>query len=106
MVIKLNSIEQFEQTIQKHDKVFIMKHSLTCPISLNAYDQYNNFLYERDMDGYYLTVQESRELSNYIAEKTGIRHESPQVFYFVDQKVAWHGSHSQITVSSLSAAEE
>ncbi|TDL98937.1 bacillithiol system redox-active protein YtxJ [Macrococcus brunensis] len=106
MVIKLNSIEQFEQTIQDHDKVFVMKHSLTCPISLNAYDQFNNFLYERDMDGYYLTVQEARELSNYIAEKTGIKHESPQVFYFVDQQVAWHDSHNHITVSSLSAAEE
>jgi len=106
MVIKLNSIEQFEQTIQDHDKVFVMKHSQTCPISMNAYDQFNNFLYERDMDGYYLIVQEARELSNYIAEKTGIKHESPQVFYFVDQQVAWHDSHNHITVSSLSAAEE
>ncbi|KAA1042442.1 bacillithiol system redox-active protein YtxJ [Macrococcus equipercicus] len=106
MVLKISNIEQFEKLLDEQDKFFLMKHSTTCPISLNAFDQYNNFLYERDMDGYYLTVQEARELSNYIAEQTGIRHESPQAFYFVNKKVAWNASHGQITVHSLSAAEE
>ncbi len=106
MVIKINSVEQFDNLLQEQDKFFLMKHSTTCPISMNAFDQYNNFLYERDMDGYYLTVQEARELSNYIAEQTDIKHESPQAFYFVNQKAVWNASHNQITVHSLSAAEE
>ncbi|TDM12618.1 bacillithiol system redox-active protein YtxJ [Macrococcus lamae] len=106
MVLKINSVEQFDNLLEEQDKFFLMKHSTTCPISLNAFDQYNNFLYERDMDGFYLTVQEARELSDYIAEQTGIRHESPQALYFVNKKVVWNASHSQITVHSLSAAEE
>lgn len=48
---------------------FVLKHSETCPISANAYDQFNKFLYERDMDGYYLIVQQERDLSDYIAKK-------------------------------------
>ena len=36
------------------------------------------------MDGYYLVVQEERKLSDYIAEKTNVKHESPQAFYFID----------------------
>lgn len=57
------------------------------------------------MDGYYLIVQEERELSNYIEEKTGIKHESPQAFYFVNGEASWHESHDNITVSSLAKAE-
>lgn len=105
MATKLTSIDQFEQVIQQNPYIFVLKHSNTCPISERAMDQFNKFLYERDMDGYYLIVQEERALSNYIAEKTGVKHESPQAFYFVDGVATWHGNHDQITVSSLAKAE-
>ena len=105
MATKLTSIDQFEQVIQQYPYVFILKHSNTCPISERAMDQFNKFLYERDMDGYYLIVQEERELSNYIEEKTGVKHESPQAFYFVNGKITWHESHDNITVASLAKAE-
>ena len=67
----------------------------------DAYDQFNKFLYERDMDGYYLVVQEERKLSDYIVEKTNVKHESPQAFYFIDGEATWNASHSDINVSSL-----
>ena len=69
MAIKLSSIDQFEQVLEENKYVFVLKHSETCPISANAYDQFNKFLYERDIDGYYLIVQQERKLSDYIAEK-------------------------------------
>ncbi|MBO1198774.1 bacillithiol system redox-active protein YtxJ [Staphylococcus simiae] len=106
MAIKLSSIDQFEQVITENKYVFVLKHSDTCPISANAYDQFNKFLYERDMDGYYLIVQQERELSDYIADKTNVKHESPQAFYFVDGEVVWNRDHSDINVSSLAQAEE
>ena len=56
MVVKLTSIDQFEKVLNDNPNVFVMKHSSTCPISASAYDQFNKFLYERDMDGYYLIV--------------------------------------------------
>ena len=106
MAIKLSSIDQFEQVLEENKYVFVLKHSETCPISANAYDQFNKFLYERDMDGYYLIVQQERKLSDYIAEKTNVKHESPQAFYFVDGKAVWNASHSDINVSTLAQAEE
>lgn len=63
MAIKLSSIDQFEQVLEENKYVFVLKHSETCPISANAYDQFNKFLYERDIDGYYLIVQQERKLS-------------------------------------------
>ena len=69
MAIKLSSIDQFEQVLEENKYVFVLKHSETCPISANAIDQFNKFLYERDMNGYYLIVQQERALSDYIEEK-------------------------------------
>ncbi|EKU48525.1 bacillithiol system redox-active protein YtxJ [Staphylococcus massiliensis] len=106
MAIKLTSIDQFEQIITDNKYVFLLKHSETCPISANALDQFNKFLYERDMDGYYMIVQDDRELSDYIASKTGVKHETPQGFYFVEGEVIWHDSHDNVTVASLAKAEE
>lgn len=106
MAIKLSSIDQFEQIINENKYVFVLKHSETCPISANAIDQFNKFLYERDMDGYYLIVQQERELSDYIEEKTSVKHESPQAFYFVKGQAVWNASHGEINVSTLASAEE
>ena len=74
-------------------------------ISANAYDQFNKFLYERDIDGYYLIVQQERKLSDYIAEnkrKTRIT----TSFYFVDGEMKWNADHDDINVSQLAQAEE
>lgn len=106
MAIKLSSIDQFEQVLEENKYVFVLKHSETCPISANAIDQFNKFLYERDMDGYYLIVQDHRELSNYIADTFDVKHESPQAFYFVDGKVKWHDSHNNITLPTLVSVED
>ena len=51
-------------------------------------------------------MQEERKLlSDYIADKTQVKHESPQAFYFVG-KAVWNASHRDINVSSLAQAEE
>ena len=80
MAIKLSSIDQFEQVLEENKYVFVLKHSETCPISANAYDQFNKFLYERDIDGYYLIVQQERKLSDYIAEKTNVNTNHHKLF--------------------------
>lgn len=106
MMIKINTIEQFEKLLEEHTNVYLLKHSDTCPISASAYDQFENFMYERDINGYYLIVQQARELSDYIADITKVKHESPQAFYFSDKAVKWHDSHRNITIANLSKAEE
>jgi bacillithiol system protein YtxJ len=99
---KIETIEQFEQLLTKEQRVFFLKHSLTCPISARAYQEVDQFLRNHPGEkGYFLAVQESRELSNYIAQKFGIKHESPQAFLFVNGRPVWHDSHYQITGDRL-----
>ncbi|GMB07309.1 bacillithiol system protein YtxJ [Thermolongibacillus altinsuensis] len=102
---KLETIEQFE-SIQKQNRPFLlMKHSLTCPISQNAWGEFERFAKDHsDIETYYLYVQEARPLSNYIAETFQIKHESPQVLFIADDRVQWHASHWNITYGQMKKA--
>ena len=106
MLTKITSIESFDRLLEEKPYFYFMKHSDTCPISARAFDEFQKFHYERDIDGFYLVVREHRELSNYIAEKFNIKHESPKAFYFENGEVKWHDSHGKITVQALGSVED
>ena len=103
---KISSIEEFEQALEKGEAFLFIKHSLTCPISHEAFNECKSFDEQSQVPVYYLAVQESRELSNYIADRFQIKHESPQALIFVDGKAVWDASHWKITKSSLGQAVE
>lgn len=103
---KIDSIEQFDQLVDSGETFFFLKHSTTCPISQAGYDEFAKFDSNGNDQLYFLTVQDSRELSNHIAEKFHVKHESPQAFLFVNSDVAWHASHFKITAKGMAAAKE
>ena len=88
--------------------MLLFKHSLTCPISTAAFKQYQQFLQDRpDDDGAVYTlveIQNARDVSNEIASRTGVRHESPQALVLRDGKVTWHASHWSIQAGDLATA--
>ncbi|WP_160724027.1 bacillithiol system redox-active protein YtxJ [Bacillus sp. USDA818B3_A] len=104
MLNKIDTIEQFEELIQNSGTFFLLKHSLTCPISHAAYKEYEKFTGTNDTPAFYLAVQESRPLSNEIAERFEIKHESPQAILFSEGKALWNASHWKITNKSLTEA--
>ena len=109
-VRKLHDIDEVDQLIEaSHEKpVLIFKHSLICPISGMAYREYERYLADLSADdgGVHtlIEIQNARPVSNAVAEKTGVRHESPQALLVRDGKVVWHQSHSSIRTDALSAA--
>ena len=99
---KLNTIEEFDQAVMKDEKVILLKHSATCPISSAAYHEFEKFVtVHGEISAYYLVVQDSRRLSNYIADQYQIKHESPQTIIFSGNKPAWNTSHWDITEKTL-----
>ena len=56
---------------------------------------------EIPVDYYLLDLLRHRDVSNAIAEKFGIRHESPQVLVIRDGEVVAHASHFDITQMDL-----
>ena len=75
----------------------IFKHSTRCPISTQAERLLAR--YESPEDAPALTmvkVIESRSLSNHIAERYGIWHESPQLLFIMDGKAIADASHFEV----------
>ncbi|MBM7660502.1 bacillithiol system protein YtxJ [Bacillus mesophilus] len=105
MKTRVSTIEQFENIKVSTSEFLVIKHSLTCPVSTAAFDEYEKFVNDHaDVPTFYLYVQEERDLSNYIAEKHEIKHESPQALFFKNGEVVWNASHWKITNRSLTEA--
>ncbi|MCP8617146.1 bacillithiol system redox-active protein YtxJ [Salirhabdus salicampi] len=100
----IEKTEQFQEVLEQQHTFFLLKHSLTCPISSEAKEQYERFWEEAEIPQYVLYVQEARPLSNHIAETFDVKHESPQALLFHGKEVVWHTSHWNITKEALHAA--
>ncbi|MGM8215647.1 bacillithiol system redox-active protein YtxJ [Bacillaceae bacterium W0354] len=97
----LTSKEAFEQAIKENEACLLLKHSLTCPISGEAKDEYEKFQASTDLPMYIIHVQDQRDVSNYVEQYFNIKHESPQVFYIKNGQVVFHTSHWDITENKL-----
>ncbi|HEX4966081.1 MAG TPA: bacillithiol system redox-active protein YtxJ [Thermoanaerobaculia bacterium] len=87
--------------------VWLFKHSLTCAVSSHAWSEFQRFAAENPPGGpvcAVIEIQLARSVSNAVAERTGIRHESPQVFLLRQGSVAWHASHYGISRDALRRA--
>lgn len=80
----------------------LFKHSTRCPISARAQGEVEALL-ERIPDApvYRVDVNASAPLSDGVAERTGIRHESPQVILLRDGRPDWHASRMEIHAGEL-----
>ena len=102
--IHVGTFEELKDHLQKESAI-LFKHSATCPVSADAYDQFNEFADSHpDFPCTYLVVQEDRELSTEIAETFHVKHESPQAILFRNGNVAWHASHWNITKDAIEKA--
>ncbi|UOR11904.1 bacillithiol system redox-active protein YtxJ [Halobacillus amylolyticus] len=107
MEIKLiETKEQFDDVIENSEKFFLFKHSLTCPISASAKEEFEKYSQESVIPCYMIHVQDARKLSNTIVQDFAVKHESPQALLFNGKSVGWHESHQNITNASLSKAVE
>src|SRR6185436_3199424 len=107
MVVELRQDQDLERLLERSttEPVVIFKHSTQCPISAQAHQEFGAFTKTfRDVPCGIVLVIENRGLSNEIADRFGIRHESPQAFLIKDREVVWHASHWSITSDTLSDA--
>ncbi|HJV44708.1 MAG TPA: bacillithiol system redox-active protein YtxJ [Bacillota bacterium] len=103
---EITTIEEWNQLYgDSYDQaLLIFKHSTTCPISAEAYRQFQQYLDDNPrIDLQYLLVKviESRHVSNQIAADLNVRHESPQAILVEHKQPHWHASHRKITKQNL-----
>ena len=50
-----------------------------------------------------INVLTHREVSNQVAQMTGIEHQSPQLFFFEKGQMRWHAEHTAISRAAVEA---
>lgn len=109
----LQGIAELEAAIEaSHERpVLLFKHSYTCGISAEALDELKTHIVDRvDRDDpsavsyAMVTVQTHRDLSNVIAERLGVRHETPQAILVREGRAVWSASHFRVNAAELQKA--
>ncbi|MCM4154543.1 bacillithiol system redox-active protein YtxJ [Gramella sp. AN32] len=104
--IDLNSIDQLDEIENRSEErtVAILKHSTTCGISrmvLKMFESDYDLDKDEAIDLYFLDLKSHRDISNAIAEKFRVRHESPQLIVLKNREVVHHSSHQAISANKL-----
>ena len=98
----LNSISELKNIIQSGELSILFKKSPICPVSHAAEREVESFIEQTpSIKSYVVDVIGQHPLSQEIAQETGIRHESPQVFLFKSGEKIWSGSHYKIKANEL-----
>lgn len=105
----LTQAEQLTDIVREsyEQPVLIFKHSTTCSISAAAKGKVERQWPEAGLDNaklYYLDLLRYRPISSEIAEKFGVRHESPQLLLIRNGECHYDASHMGIRLSEVKAA--
>lgn len=100
--INLDSIDSLDRLFERSFErpVVLLKHSTTCGISSGVYREVG--LVASDVN--VVVIQTHRDISNAIATRTGVRHESPQAIVLRDGKPVYHASHYDIEAERIEAS--
>ena len=95
------SIDDLVQESHQHP-VVLFKHDPYCGVSAAAHEELEGV----GSDVRLIDVSRQHDLKRQVADRTGVRHESPQVIVLRDGRVAWAASHFKITAAAVRQAVE
>lgn len=100
--ISLESIDHLDRLFaESHVRpVILFKHSTSCGISSGVYREVATVPSDINI----VVIQNHRDVSNAIASRTGIRHESPQAIVVVNGCPVYHASHYDIEAEHIEAS--
>ena len=98
----LNQLDEIREC-SKTKPQLIFKHSTRCGISRTVKREFEaNFLFnDEEVNLFYLDLLSYRDISNEIAFRFGIHHESPQLLIIKNGEVVKHASHGKIIDSII-----
>ena len=105
---EIKSSEDLENAIEasKLGKVVIFKHSTRCMISKTVLRNFERQIESESVDlpkFYYCDLLNHRDISNEIAQKFSVVHQSPQIVVIENGQVIHHASHDNIDLSLILA---
>jgi bacillithiol system protein YtxJ len=104
----LQGIDELDRVLaeSRQRPLLLFKHSYSCGVSAEALDELLAHLGGGRTGARYamVTVQTHRDVSNAIAHKLGVRHETPQALLVHDGAVVWSASHFRVNATELAKA--
>jgi bacillithiol system protein YtxJ len=117
----LEHVDELHRLIDESQSrpVLLFKHSRSCGASLEALDELVAHLNDRlgdrgpersaprdsrPLQYAMVTVQTHRAISNAVAQRLGVRHETPQALLIRDGRVVWSASHFRVTAAAVEDA--
>ena len=113
----LEHLDELHRLIEESQSrpVLLFKHSYTCGTSMEALDELVTHLNDRGPERSaphesrppqyaMVTVQTHRAVSNAVAQRLGVRHETPQALLIRDGRVVWSASHFRVTAAAVDDA--
>ena len=97
----LTSLDATDAVMQEPTAV-LLKHGMHCTISGAAREELADFAERHpEVPVYGVEVTGHRDLSEAIAKRFGVPHQSPQAFVLRDGKPVWYAEHFDITAQEL-----
>jgi bacillithiol system protein YtxJ len=102
--IPLTFVGQLDEIVafSEQKPVVIFKHSTRCSISRFSLKQFERE-FDFEVDAYFLDLLEHRDISNEIATRFNVYHQSPQLLLIKDGKSVYDVSHDAIDATELKA---
>jgi bacillithiol system protein YtxJ len=101
--LPLTSIEQLENIaiLSSQKPQLIFKHSTRCSISMVVKSRLEKSTAPEHIDFYYLDLLSYRDISNQIASRFEVHHESPQVLLIVNGECIYDESQMGIRMDDI-----
>jgi bacillithiol system protein YtxJ len=102
--VEIDDVESLDRFISEagENPAIVFKHSNTCGISARVYREVSQVTRPVGI----VVVQQARHVSDEIARRFGIQHETPQAFVVRGEKVLWSASHYGVKAQAIEEALE
>lgn len=101
----LTELKQLDAIVQESNEipVIIFKHSTRCSISRMALKQFEQDygIHTERAKPYFLDLLEHRDISNEIANRFNVEHQSPQLILIKEGKAVYNTSHGDISAQEV-----
>jgi len=105
---EIRTIDELDRALEESNErpVLLFKHSLTCPISARAFNEFQSYLQNSNqrVSANLITVQTARSVSDETAARLKLQHHSPQAILVRNGRELWNASHFAITAAALQNA--
>jgi bacillithiol system protein YtxJ len=101
--IPLEDFVQIDEYLKSKVSFIVFKHSTRCSISSMAMQRFEKNFDIQSIPVLYLDILSFRSISDKLAQRFHVLHQSPQLLFIKDEICLYHASHNGINLQDIKA---